>query len=140
MTIVPYQADHLMELKLQTGQGHCLPFVTRSHAEALQDEYAFTALVDGHPIAVGGVKELFPGRALCWAFIGKDSGPHFPALHKAVKTVLDFVPYRRLEADVACEFEQGHRWAKMLGFTMEAERMVAHRIDGGDNSLYARVR
>ena len=40
---------------------------------------------------------------------------------------------------VDCEFEQGHRWAKMLGFTMEAERMRAYRPDGGDVALYARV-
>lgn len=140
MTIVPYKAEHLLEMVLQPEQEYALPYVTPAHALALEGEYAFTALVGGKPIAVGGVKELWKGRALCWTFIARDAGGHFTELHRAVKRLLEIVPYRRLEAEARCDFPQGHRWLKMLGFTMEAERMRAYQVDGEDYALYARVR
>lgn len=140
MTVVPYKAEHLLEMVLQPGQEYALPFVTPEHAKALEGEYAFTALVDGRPIAVGGVKELWKNRALCWTFIDRNAGKHFAELHRTVKRLIDLVPYRRLEAETPCDFKQGHRWLKMLGFKLEAERMRAFQIDGSDSSLYAKVR
>lgn len=140
MTIVPYKAEHLLEMVLQPGQEYALPYITPEYAIALQNQYAFTALVEGRPIAVGGVTELWTNRGLCWTFIDRKAGSHFAELHRAVKRLLDIVPYRRLEAETPCGFAQGHRWLKMLGFTLEAERMRAFQVDGSDSSLYARVR
>jgi len=56
-----------------------------------------------------------------------------------VKRFLDGCYLHRIEMTVDCDFPQGHRWAKMLGFTMEAERMRGYRPDGGDCALYARL-
>lgn len=140
MIIVPYQPEHLLKLQLQEGQAYGQSMLTPELAASLVGEYTFTALVDGEPIAVGGVTELWANRALVWTFIGQTAGPHFVALHKAVLRGLDLAPHRRLEADTPCEFEQGHRWLRMLGFKLEAERMTAHRPDGGDSALYAKVK
>ena len=74
------------------------------------------------------------------SLMDQEAGAHFVALTKAAKRILGSMPYRRLEADVACDFAQGHRWLRMLGFTMEAPRMVAYLPDGTDSALYARVR
>lgn len=140
MIIVPYEAEHLMKLKLQPEQRFCLGHITAAHAKALEGKYSFTALVDGEPIAVGGITELWENRALCWTFIDGRAGEYFVQLHKIVRDLLDMVPYRRLEAETSCDFKQGHRWLRMLGFQLEAERMRAFRVDGGDSSLYARVK
>lgn len=140
MTVVPYKAEHLLEMVLQPGQEYALPYVTPEHAKALEGEFAFTALMDGRPIAVGGIRELWANRGLCWTFIDKGAGKHFTELHRIVKRMIEIAPYRRLEAETPCGFEQGHRWLKMLGFTLEAERMRAFQIDGGDSALYAKVR
>jgi len=61
-------------------------------------------------------------------------------VHRLVHYVLDNCPLRRVEAYVDFEFEPGHRWARMLGFKLEAPRMKCHRPDGGDSALYARIR
>lgn len=140
MNIVPYKAEHLLALKMQPGQAYCMPYVTPEYAAMLESQFAFTAMEGEQVVAVGGIVEVWENRGLAWTFIDRRAGAHFPALHKAVKQVLDLVPYRRIEAETACDFEQGHRWLRMLGFKLEAERMEAFRVDGGDAALYARVK
>ena len=78
---------------------------------------------------------------MAWAYISNAAAKErFLSVHRAVSRFLDMCYLQRIEMTVDCEFEEGHRWARMLGFNMEAERMVAYRPDGGDCSLYARVR
>lgn len=140
MNVIPYRPEHLLKLQLQEGQAYGQSMLTPELAASLVGDLTFTAMADGEPIAVGGVTPLWENRALAWTFIGENAGPHFVALHRAVRRVLDLAPYRRIEADTPCEFEQGHRWLRMLGFNLEAERMAAHRPDGGDSALYAKVK
>jgi len=76
---------------------------------------------------------------LAWAFIG-DIGPStFLQVHRAVKQFLDECYVDRIEMTVDCDFPQGHRWARLLGFEMEAERMRRYTPDGRDCALYARL-
>jgi len=140
MIVVPYQAKHLEALELQDGQAYCAPHLTPEYAKALEGQFAFTALVDGRVIGVGGVAELWTHRALLWSFVDRRAGPHFVSVHRATQRFLDMLPYRRIEAEVDVGFEPGHRWIKALGFTLEAPCMRAFRVDGGDSSLYARVK
>jgi hypothetical protein len=140
MNVVPYKAEHLLKLQLQKGQVHSGAFISEDYAKQLESAYSFTALVNGEPVMVGGIWKLWENRAVVWSFVDRSAGPHFPSLHKAVKKVLDSAPFPRLEADTPCDFEEGHRWLRMLGFAMEAERMRGYRPDGGDSSLYARVK
>jgi hypothetical protein len=140
MKLVPYKAEHLLALRIQEGQEDCLPYITPEHAFSLEGEWAFTAMEGNTPLAVGGITELWQNRALAWTFIDERAGAHFVELHRIVKRVLALAPYRRVEAETPCDFEQGHRWLRMLGFQLEAERMRAYRVDGGDSALYARVK
>lgn len=140
MNIVPYKAEHLRDFQLQEGQRDLWPFISPEYARYLENQFSFTALHEGRVLAVGGVAELWPDRGLAWALISEGAGPYFTELHRAAKRMLDAVPFRRVEADTPCEFKQGKRWLKMLGFKLEAERMIAYRPDGGDSSLYARVK
>jgi hypothetical protein len=140
MNIVPYQAEHLLALQLQPSQAYCAPLVSAEYARTLESAHAFTALVDGQPITVGGVAELWANRALLWSFIDRRAGPHFVGVHRATLRFLESLPYRRIEAECDVEFGPGHRWLKKLGFVLEAPRMRAFRVDGGDSALYARIR
>jgi hypothetical protein len=140
MKLIPYEAAHLLGMQLQPGQTYSTPFVTADYAKALEDQHAFTAVEDNRVVAVGGVIKLWDNRGLAWTFIDCRAGDCFWKLHKIVKKALDAAPYRRIEAETPCEFGPGHRWLKMLGFKLEAERMRAFRVDGGDSSLYARVK
>lgn len=140
MIVVPFQAAHLRELQLQKAQAWGTSMLTEQHAAGLEETHAFTAMVGGQIVGVGGAYEIWEGRALLWSFIDGRAGPHFVAIHRATMRFLETLPYRRIEAEVDCDFLPGHRWIKMLGFELEAERLRKYRVDGGDSALYARIR
>jgi hypothetical protein len=100
---------------------------------------AYAALLDGRAIAFGGCLEMWRERAFMWSLIGKDAGPHFRTLVRAADGYLKAAPWRRIEAAVASDFEQGARLVRMLGFVFEG-RMRAFSPDGSDHDLYARVK
>jgi RimJ/RimL family protein N-acetyltransferase len=140
MIVVPYKAEHLLSMRIQVGQAKYSPWITDEYARSLESQYAFTALVDGRPVLVGGLYEMWENRALLWSLLDSTAGSHFISLHRSVKRFLDMQPYRRIEAECDCDFAPGHRWLKLLGFRLEAARMRAFRVDGGDSSLYAKVK
>lgn len=140
MIIVPFRADHMLEIQAQGAQQYLGPYMTPAHARSLEQTLAFSAVVDGQVLAVGGVYEMWAGRGLAWSYLDGRIGKHFVALHRVVQNYMDTAPFRRIEAEVDCEFEAGHRWLRKLGFTMEAPRMRAFRVDGGDSALYAKVK
>lgn len=141
MIVVPFESKHLLDMQLQRAQNGSKTFITPEYAKMLEGQYAFTAMTDeGEVVAVGGVAELWENRGLAWTFIDERASQHFVALHKLVRDFLDMLPYRRIEAETSCDFTPGHRWLRMLGFEMEAERMRAFQPDGSDSALYAKVK
>jgi hypothetical protein len=78
-------------------------------------------------------------RGAVWAYISEDAGKHFLSIHRLAQHIVDTMPFRRLYTEVDCDFKNGHRWMKLLGFTCEAERMRACSPIGGDCALYAKV-
>jgi ribosomal protein S18 acetylase RimI-like enzyme len=142
MNVISYTAEHLHQVDLQGAQAYLSDWVTPDMAAALENEtWSFTAMQDnGVPLGCAGVLNMWQGRGIAWAYLSKYAAEEkFLQVHRAVLRFLDAFYLQRIEMTVDCEFEQGHRWAKMLGFTMEAERMRAYRPDGGDVALYARV-
>lgn len=139
MKVVPFQAEHFWRMDVQPAQKHVRSRVTPEEIAALEKQDAFTALVGDNPVMCFGWVPVYEHRALLWALIAADAGPHFVGLTRIAKGVVKDLAFRRLEMEVDWEFEQAHRWAKMLGFTMEAERLRGYRMDGGDTSIYARV-
>ena len=97
------------------------------------------SLVDGDVVfASAGFIPQWDNRALAWALISAEVGQHMVALTRGVRRALTLHHYRRVETSVACDFEQAHRWAKMLGFEREG-RMRAFTPEGQDCDLYARI-
>ena len=137
--VVPFKAAHLAAIKLQDTQVSVSEWVTESMGVALEEHNSYTGFYEGNPIGAAGIIHQWPGRSLAWAFIG-DAGPSvFIQIHHAVKRFLDGCYVKRLEMTVDCEFPEGHRWAKLLGFKMECERMRQYTPDGRDNALYVRI-
>lgn len=141
--VVDYQARHLAEMAMQEKQQYLAPWVTPDMAKALEDVngWAFTGLDDdGSVLAVAGVIHQWQGRGLAWAYLSDNvTGPRFLFVHRAVNRFIKGCYLNRIEMTVDCDFDQGHRWATMLGFALEAPRMKGYRPDGGDCALYARV-
>lgn len=107
---------------------------------ALEQANSFSVFRGEEVLLCGGVFDYWPGRAEVWSFLSVDAGKHFVALTRVVRRFLNMCTQRRIEAVVDCNFEQGHRWVRMLGFKLEAPRMKAYHPQGEDCALYARVR
>jgi hypothetical protein len=140
MKIVPFEPNHLERLLLQPSQAIMQETLTRpEYAKSLYEAGPAYSLVDGDAVfASMGLIPQWEHRAIAWGLIAKEAGPHFRTIHKAVLRTMEIHPYRRIETSVACDFEQGHRWARMLGFEREG-RMRAFTPDGHDCDLYGRI-
>jgi hypothetical protein len=139
MKIVPYKAEHLLAIRPQEAQQDGLPWITPEAAAGLEETEAYTALVDGKPVACAGLEWYWEGRAEAWAWISGDVTPGiFVRLNRAVQRFLAAVGPGRIEAHVDCEFGNGHRWVRALGFELEAPRKKRYFPNGRDAALYVR--
>jgi len=100
---------------------------------------AFAGISNDKVVGAAGMYDLGSGRWGLWALFGSDAGEHMLAVHRAARRFLDIQDHRRIEATVECDFKNGHRWIRMLGFTCEAKRMKNYDPDGRDHALYARI-
>jgi len=139
--VVPFEPHHIEMLSLQPAQAYLRAMVTREHAEFAATQPSFTGLLaGGDVVGCAGILPAWQGRAMAWSWVGAAAGRHMVSITRAVHRFLDAQPHRRVEMTVDVDFDAGHRWAEILGFQLEAVRMKAYRPDGGDCSLYARVR
>lgn len=138
--IVRFTPDHLQRLLLQPSQAMMqATLADPSYGPSLAAAGPAYSAVDGDEVfACAGLIQQWQGRAIAWALISSEAGRHMLAIHRAVWRALDLHPFRRVETAVASDFEEGHRWARMLGFEREG-RMRAYTPDGQDCDLYARV-
>lgn len=140
MKVIPFRAEHFWAIDVQPAQAYVRSYVTEDTIKQLESQNAFTCVEGDKLLACFGWVPIYPTRAMLWAFISASAGPHFVGMTRIAKRLIDGLAFRRLEMEVDCEFEQGHRWARMLGFTLEAQRLRCLRMDGGDSAIYARVR
>lgn len=140
MEIVPFKPEHLETLLLQPSQKMLQPHIlNKGYGEGLAAAGpAYSGVVDDAVIACMGLIPQWPGRAIAWGLIAAEAGSHFITITKAVFRTMELHPFRRIETAVASNFEQGHRWARMLGFEREG-KMRAYTPTGDDCDLYARV-
>jgi len=139
MTVVPFKAAHFWSINVQPAQEYVRGRVTEHQIKQLESLNSFSCVDGDKVLCCFGWLEIYPTRATVWAYLDKDAGPHMVAMTRVAKRLLDGLVYRRIEIEVDCEFEAGHRWARMLGFRLEAERLRGLRMDGGDSAIYARI-
>ena len=141
MHYLPFKVDHVFQMRLQPAQTWMEPYFDRAALTQLENGWATTIMRGGEPVLCGGALELWPGRAMLWSFISGDLTPRdFIKAHHIAKQHIDLMPFRRLEFYVEVDFGAGHRWARSLGFDLEAPCMRGFQIDGRDCALYARVK
>jgi hypothetical protein len=139
MEVVPFKAEHMRRMALQKAQEGNLAWMAPEHLDLMEGMDSYT-LLDGEEVLVcGGVLEMWPGRGVCWTFLSGSIGRRFLRVHGYVKRALETYGYNRLECEVDCRFEQGHRWAKAMGFEVEVPRARNYFPDGSDATLYVKV-
>lgn len=138
--IVPFRREHIRNIALQPMQVDMAPIMSEpSYAEALeQHEHSWSAVDGDEVLACGGVIEEWHGVARGWMLISGNLGIRFLAVHRAVLGFVKNAPYHRIEMSVAKGFDEGCRWAKMLGFEYEGLAR-GYTPDGHDCHKYARV-
>lgn len=142
MEIIPYRPEHLRMLALQPAQSAARSMMdVVGYAEMLETTNAFTAIVGDRVAGCAGIMEMWAGRGMAWTLLADDiGGVEMRRIHYAVKRYLDASMLRRIEATCDVNFEQGHRWLRLLGFTLETPVMRGYRPDGGDEAMYVRIR
>lgn len=105
---------------------------------ALEKQSSWTAVIDGSPVACGGTIQHWPGRHQGWMYLNKASGKYMRFISTAVLKHMAKIE-GRLEISVRCDFALGHKWAKMLGFRVETERMERFGPEGEDHTGYVRI-
>jgi hypothetical protein len=141
MMPVPFKFEDFERMKLQPAQAYLSGYITEKRGAALEklSSHGIAPAIDAQPIAFAGIIGQWEGRAVAWAFLSQMATREFMGVHRCVKTFLNNCGVRRVEMTVDCDFEPAHRWARALGFVMEAERMSGYAPDGHDCALYARV-
>ena len=121
MRIEPFKPEHLTGLLLQPSQAVMQPVLTQQdYGQMLYKAGpAYAVILDNNVVACLGIIPQWEGRAIAWGLIGSEAGKAFFGIHKAVKRFLDLQQYHRIETAVSTDFEQGHRWAQLLGFENE---------------------
>lgn len=139
MEVVPFKQEHYWAIELQDAQADTRQFSTPESIAGLEQVNTFTVFENGKIAAIFGWIEIYQTRALMWALIAKTAGTHMTGLTRIAKRLLKGLPYRRIEIEVDCDFEQGHRWAKIMGFSLEVPRLRSYGLNGGDCALYSRI-
>lgn len=141
MELTRFKADHMKLLLENPSMVYLRPYMTELKAKSLEAlDHSYTGIEGDKILFAAGVVPYWENRAEAWAIIDQQSPHHFMSVHNAVKRFLNIIGIRRIEAAVDVSFQAGHRWCKLLGFTLEAERLKAYKPDGTDCSLYAKVR
>jgi hypothetical protein len=140
--IIPFKAEHLYDIDVQSAQTDIHTWVSPDLARALEREegWSYSALDGDEVLGCAGLVAQWPGRKTAWAYLSGNVGHRFPVLHRAALKFLNECGVRRVEAAADVNFPEAHRWLAMLGFIKEAERMEAYLPNGSACSLYARVR
>lgn len=140
---IPFEPAHLAALRLQTAQAYLQALIARQeYGAAMCGRHSWSGAANGEIVGSAGVIEQWPGRALCWALLGRNIRTRdFLRVHNKVGEVLVRVHRegtRRIETSVDAAFDAGHRWVRALGFAPEG-LMRSYSPDGRDHVLYARV-
>jgi hypothetical protein len=135
--VVPFEAWHLDWLE-QAGlpEGGWIA-LSREQRKELEGHANWTAVVGEEIICCGGTVEIWPGRHSAWAYLNKSSAPHMLFVTRAARVALAKVK-GRIEMTVRIGFDEGRRWAFLLGFHVETPHLSAYGPQGEAHTGFVR--
>ena len=121
MIIVPFLPMHLEGFEPQDMQIEVLDYMSKiEYGEYLFNAGEASSLVDEKVIACAGLSQIHKYRAESWAIISKDIKPNqLLRFSKEIRNFFNKSPIKRIETTVLHSFENGHKWAKLLGMKNE---------------------
>lgn len=140
MQMIKFRAGDIDLMNVQDAQAWMKRSITLKDQELIAEmPIAFTVLDGEEVIACFGIAEIWKNRGYGWTFLSKDIGRRIGFVTRVCKATMEASGYKRIEAAVECDFEQGHRWMGLLGMEKECDRMKSYMQNGSDCSLYAMV-
>lgn len=142
ITYRPCKPEHIALIRPQDHDKPAIAgYLTPASRAMMENSFAISAWVDNRCVGAAGIVHCHGVTALAWAVLGADAGPYLTQLTRRVRNAIDISPYKRIEMRVLYDFEEGHRWAKLLGFgEPDAPLMRCSSVYGQDETLYARVK
>lgn len=120
MIIVPFLPAHLDGLDLIEEMSLMKPYLeNREYADFVDNDRSFTVLVEGSPIACGGIVKVDANKWTAWALMGKETSSYMIGITRAVKSFFSENNKPRIEIHVQDKFKEAHKWAELLGFKCE---------------------
>lgn len=137
ITIVKFEPWHIEMIDAQDSQQG---LYESENAKAVAAYDSYTIKLDDRIVACGGIVPVWPGRYMMWSQISKTiSSRGMVLLTRAVKRYLSLSAFR-LEAYVAEGHDAGHRWIKLLGFTLDTPVAMKAFLPNGESAyMYSRV-
>lgn len=144
VAFIQFKARHIREFDTQAAQVAELGLATPEVADYLEaSAYSFSGLYEGECIGSAGVQRRWGGYGDAWALFGNIPRPSWTAITREVIRVLDEAlqdDFSRIDTHILDGFSQGHRWARMLGFSMVRHPMRNWGPNGETYWLYERLR
>lgn len=137
---VPFEPAHAERIRLQPRQVAATGYATPGHYRQLAAAPSFSVLDGDEVLMCGGAFSVWPGRVLCWALLAESIGHRMTACVRHTRQFLGEVAAPRFELDVEIDHAEGHRFARVLGFSPETPRMRSYYPDGSDGTMYVRLR
>ena len=141
MIIIPFKPEHLAQIDRQAEQSIAREYLdNEEYILSLAAHEAWTGLIDDRVVVCAGFIRVWGERYQAWAVISETIGAHgMLQLSKAVRRAMG-LKKGRIEAYIASGFKAGHRFARLVGMTLETPEPMKHWLpDGGDASQYSRV-
>lgn len=139
MRIIKFTPEHIKLIQLQEHQAKWQQEINAAQFNDVVTN-SYTVLDnDDEIIFIGGVYTIWDNRLAAWSLISKYAGKNFKFIINQTIRFLNEFPGCRIECYVDPDFNQGHRFAQLLGFECEAPLMQKFHQNGTNASLYAKI-
>lgn len=136
---IPFKAEHARTMRIQPRQAAWRDSAPDVHFRALEARGAVT-VVDGDEILMcGGSIEVWPGRKVVWALMAEGIKHRMTACARITRRFIEGQFTGRMELDVERDHPEGHRFARLIGFEKETDRLKAFYTGGLDGTMYVKV-
>jgi hypothetical protein len=115
--------------------------MTAEMAVALEDIGGRAAVDEsGRVVAIGGIIPRWEGVGMAWVWLTREWRKHARAITDEVAKGLAEASFHRVELGVKIGYDRGEAWAHRLGFVLETPVARKWGPDGGDYSLWVRLK
>lgn len=133
--------EHLLLIEAQSAQrSEFTQAVGPALGMIAESGEAWSGWFNNRCIVAGGIFPKWRGTGIVWSLFGANAGRHMVAITRKAQSVIDNSKHRRLEITTLVGFEPAARWARVLGFKVEAPNMPCYDPDGRDMALWAQIR